>query len=227
MYRTHKDIQEKKYRKLLIRHQKETNKSLQDKIYKKSGLKRRWDVSKRYRKHYLYQALKEVLPMITDWEYQITSYTNGHINKKTWSEISIGPDLKGIYAKDFRALDLMKQMCFCKIPGIPDEINPLLLTLYEIKAGPIYNEKYFLRDELKELLYLREEINYTRVWNTKPNSEYEKRENYIRKNGIRIKYAKTCGWKKTHSRRDWFISSRKKTDKILVKQYKKDIEEVW
>jgi hypothetical protein len=220
MKRTHKDIQEKKYRKLLKTHSNRHRQDNDPVLYKKDGLKRYWQVSTKFKKHPLYKALKEILPLVTDdVQYQETRY-----HPSDWS--SDGPNFKGIYTKDYKVLDPMKQMCFSKEQNVPDEKSPWCITTWEKKQGLIYNEKYFLREELKELLYLKVEPNYSRVWwsGYHNNSEFKREENFIVNHRIRQKGSKTLG---ISIDKDYWDREPEEKDKELVKAYKKEVEDVW
>ena len=220
MKRSRKDIQEKKYRKILKTHSNRHREDNDPKNYKREGFRRCWEVSTRFKKHYLYKELKEIFHLVSD----DVQYKGGHIFQDEWPNSF--PSFKGIYAKDFRALSPMQQMCFRK-DNVPDEKAPWNISAWERKRGLIYNEKYFLKEELKGLLYLKVEPNYRRLWwnDYQQNSEYKREENFIVNHEIRQKGSKVCGW--SYKFHDYWDYQPENKDKELIKQFKKDVEEVW
>lgn len=198
MKRNYKEIQNKKYRKLL-----KINELIKyEKLYRKNSFMIYWDVSTKYKNHYLYKSLKNILPFISSIIY---------------SDEITEPTLKGLCSCAYIKLNPYEKMCFIKEKEYIHDI------FYTQNA---YIEKYFLREELKKLLYLKVEPYWTRCYYHLDYSENVKIENYIINHNLRAKANKILG----HTYKRPWNSKLDKNIKInndLNKQTKIDIEETW
>jgi hypothetical protein len=222
MKRTLKDVKEKKYRKLIKDHNNRFN-SMSATHCRVCGLKRRWEVSGHYKKHWAYKILKELLPTLTEWQSQFHYYRAQPFHLDYPKEL---PTIRGLYQHEYDKLTAEQKLCF-RNNGYPNEANPLFLEPWQkaqhAKGKKFYNEKFVLKEELKSLLYLKEEKNITRMWNWE-DSDYRKEENYIRAHNIRVKAAKAIGYR-VHFEKDYEFGHVAKRNAILKKEFEEEIYE--
>lgn len=220
MKRNHKDIQNKKLIKIIKKEKELNNRDRGSRTYyKKDGIKRVFSVSTRFKKNPLFKALSFILPRITEPGFLIPP-------KSYFSGTDTQPMILDLDINEFKALTPDQQLCFDILPGSAEEYN------MDFSHGPnrpkyVYPKKYTLTQRCKEMLYVKEEVNWVKSWSYYTNSTEEAQlDNYIKNHDIRRKAAKAMS--KRYREVYDYNETKKRLKNIDLKQdQEREIKEVW